>query len=157
MDNWLVVLILGQLAFTGFIIWIVAHNREARMRQRSDERARMLERFSSGQEMTEFLNSPAGARYLELLGERISHPIKSLSAAVAAGIISFFAGGAFQIVSRFVPDSDQIGFRISGTLGLVVGVGILASAAVSAFLYRRAGLMPPRSQRDGRIGLGEEP
>jgi hypothetical protein len=157
MDRWTVILILGELAFAGFIIWIVVRSRESRMRQRSEERTRILERFSSGQEMIEFLNSSAGARYLELLGERVSHPIKALSATVAAGIISIFAGGAFQIVSRFVPDYIQMGFRTAGTLGLLVGVGILASAAISAWLYRRAGLMPPASRRDGRIGLGEEP
>ena len=154
MERGIVILILGQLAFIGFILWMVFRGRESRMRQRSEERSRMLERFSSGQELNEFLSSSAGARYLELLGERVAHPIKSLSATVTAGIISIFAGGAFNIVSRSVPDADQMGFRIPGILGLVVGVGILVAAAVSAFLYRRAGLMPPRSRRDG---LGEEP
>lgn len=157
MDSWIVILVLGELAFAGFITWVVIRKRESRMRLRSEERVRMLERFSSGQEMTEFLNSSAGARYLELLGERVSHPIRSLSAAVTAGIISIFAGGAFHIVSRTVADADQMGFRIAGILTLVVGVGILVSAAVSALLYRRAGLMPARSQRNGRDGLGEEP
>jgi hypothetical protein len=157
MDNWIVILVLGELAFAGFITWVVVRKRESRMRQRSEERVRVLERFSSGQEMTEFLNSSAGSRYLELLGDRVSHPIKSLSVTVTAGIISIFAGGAFQIISKTVTDADQMGFRIPGILGLVVGVGILVSAAVSAFLYRRAGLMPPRSQGNGRDGLGVEP
>lgn len=154
MDYGLVILILGQLAFAGFIIWITFRAREGRMRQRAEERARMLERFSSAQEVTDFLNSSAGARYLRLLGERVSNPIKSIVATVAAGIISIFAGGAFQIVSRSVPDPDQVGFRIPGILGLVVGVGILVAAAISAALYKYAGLMPPRARRDS---LDEEP
>ncbi|HEX3128221.1 MAG TPA: hypothetical protein VH394_12900 [Thermoanaerobaculia bacterium] len=149
MDRWLVILMLGQLAFVGFIIWMAFRAREARVRQRAEERARVLERFSSGQEVTEFLSSSAGTRYMNLLGERASHPIKSIAATVVAGIISIFAGGAFEIVSKFVQDSDRIGFRIAGTLGLVGGVGILVAAIISAALYRYAGLMPPRARRDG--------
>jgi len=145
MDRWIVVMVFIQLAFAGFVIWIVARAREQRLRQRSEERSRMLERFSSAQDMTEFLSSTAGARFLELLEGRAPHPMKSLSATVTAGIISFFAGIAFLIVSRMLDDDD---FRIPGMLGLMIGLGILVSAAVSAMLYHRAGLLAASPQKD---------
>ena len=151
MDRWIVVMVFIQLAFAGFIIWVVARSREIRMRQRSEERTRMLERFSSPQDMTEFLSSPAGARFLNVLRGQPPHPIKSLSGTVTAGIISFFAGIAFLIVANMNHDN---GFRIPGMLGLMVGLGILVSAAISGLLYSRAGLLSRRSQENG---IGEEP
>lgn len=150
MDRWIVVMVFGQLAFAGFIIWIVARSREARLRQRSEERARMLERFSSAQEMADFLNSPAGAGFLKVFRGQSPHPIKSLAGTVTAGVISFFAGAAFLIVANMNHDD---GFRIPGMLGIMVGLGILISAAVSGWLYRRAGLLSRRAQEDG---IGEE-
>lgn len=150
MDRWIIVMVFGQLAFAGFIIWIVARAREQRLRQRSEERSRLLERFSSPQDMTEFLSSPAGARFLNVLRGQPPHPIKSLAGTVTAGVISFFAGVGFLVVANMNNDD---GFRIPGMLGLMVGLGILISAAISGWLYRRAGLLSRRSQENG---FGEE-
>lgn len=154
MDRWLVILILGQFAFTGFIIWLIARSREGRRRLRSEERSRLMERFSSGQELTDFLNSPAGAHYVELMGGRPAHPVKSLSGAVTAGIILISAGCACMLLPGLLPQSELWGLWIPGVLGILVGVGILISAAVSSRLYRRAGLMSAKPRREG---LGEEP
>jgi hypothetical protein len=71
MDRWIVLLLLGQFAFLGFIIWVAARAREASLRQRSEERSRLLERFSSSQELTAFLNSEAGARLLQERSVRV--------------------------------------------------------------------------------------
>lgn len=138
MDRWIVILLLGQFAFLGFIIWVVARAREARMRQRSEERSRLLERFSSSQELTEFLNSEAGSR---LLGKgEPSHPMRSISGAVTAGIITLFAGIGFLFVTGQFPQ-DKGDFLLPGILGVMAGIGILVSAFVSAKLYKRAGLL----------------
>ena len=150
MDRWIVVMVFGQLAFAGFIIWIVARAREQRLRQRSEERSRMLERFSSAQDMTEFLSSPAGGRFLHLVRGQSPHPLKSLAGMMTAGIISFFGGSAFLLVSELNRDDDLL---IPGLLGVMVGLGILVSAAISGWLYRRAGLLSRRSQENG---FGEE-
>lgn len=148
MDRWIVVLILGQFAFLSFILWLVARAREARMRQRSEERSRLLERFSSSQELTEFLSSEAGAR---LLGKaEPGHPMRSIAGTVMAGIITFFAGIGFLFVSGELPRGDADGFLIPGILGVMAGIGILISAFVSTVLYKRAGLLPrkPEARRE---------
>lgn len=144
MDRWIVILILGQFVFLGFIIWVVARAREARMRRRSEERSRLLERFSSSQELTDFLNSEAGSR---LLGKaEPGHPMRSISGTVTAGIITFFTGVGFLIVANKLPLGDSDGFLIPGFLGLMAGLGILISAFISTVLYKRAGLLPGRPE-----------
>lgn len=142
MDRWIVILILGQFVFLGFIIWVVARAREARMRQRSEERSRLLERFSSSQELTDFLNSEAGSRLLEKRGP--AQPTRALGAAVTAGVISLFVGFAFLLLVGLHRDPSGGNLVIPGILFAMAGVGILLSALISAWLFRRAGLMSDR-------------
>jgi len=140
MDRWIVILILGQFVFLGFIIWVVARAREARMRQRSEERSRLLERFSSSQELTDFLNSEAGAK---MLGKgEAAHPARSLTAAVFAGVISLFTGSAFLLLVAGHGDPSGGNLVVPGLLFVMAGIGILISAAISAWLFRRSGLLP---------------
>jgi hypothetical protein len=142
MDRWIVVLILGQFIFLAFIIAVVARAREARMRLRSEERSRLLERFSSSQELTDFLNSEVGSRLLDR--RETSHPTRSLSAAAAAGIISLFVGFAFMLLVAFDKDPSGGNLMVPGLLFVMAGIGILLSAVISARLFRRAGLLPDR-------------
>jgi hypothetical protein len=150
MDRWTVVLILGQFVFLGFIIWVVARAREARMRLRSEERTRLVERFSSSQDLTDFLNSPAGTKLLDVAKAEPAHPVRSISGTVTAGIITLFAGIGFLFVSGELPSHDSDAFLIPGILGVMAGAGILLSAIVSAVLYKRAGLLPrkPEAHRE---------
>jgi hypothetical protein len=139
MDRWLVVLLLGQFIFIGFIIWVASRSREASLRRRSEERSRLLERFSSSEELTAFLNSEAGARLLTPKGA--DHPARKIVAAVFGGIITLFIGMAFLFVV-FV-GSDPSGGRliVPGTICVMAGVGILIAAGISSWLFSRAGLM----------------
>ena len=120
------------------------------MRQRSEERLRLMERFSSSQELTDFLNSSAGSRLLAGAKGEPGHPIRSISGTVTAGIIVFFAGIGFLFVAGEMPGHDSDGFLIPGILGVMAGIGILVSAFVSTVLYKRAGLLPrkPEAQRE---------
>ena len=142
MDWWIVVLVVAELAFAGFIIWLVVRTREARMRQRAEERTRLLERFASAQELNEFLNSEAGTRLLGALKGEPAHPARKLAATATGGIISLFVGLAFLIPAARASQDSQGGLLIPGALFVMAGIGILVSAAVSAWLYRRAGLLP---------------
>ncbi|MFL6200368.1 MAG: hypothetical protein ACJ76J_14405 [Thermoanaerobaculia bacterium] len=150
MDRWTVILILGQFVFLGFIIWVVARGREARLRQRSEERSRLVERFSSSQELTDFLNSPAGAKFLDVARAEPAHPARSISGTVTAGIIVLFAGIGFLFLSGEFPGRANDSFLIPGILGVMAGSGILISAFVSTVLYKRAGLLPrkPEAHRE---------
>ena len=140
MDRWIVILILGQFAFVGFIIWVAARAREARMRQRSEERTRLLERFSSSQELTDFLNSDAGARLLAQKSPN-QHPSRMVAMTAMAGIITLFIGLAFVVVVFLGRDPSGGNLIIPGAICVLAGIGLLLSAGVSAWLFRRSGLM----------------
>lgn len=145
MDRWVVVLLLGQFAFIGFIIWVAARARQASLRQRSEERTRLLERFSSSQELTEFLNSEAGARLLKT-HKGPSHPSRKIAGAVFAGLITLFIGLGFLIVLFLGRDPSGGNLIVPGTICVMVGIGILIAAGISSWLFRRAGLMSDPEQ-----------
>ncbi len=140
MDRWLVVLILGQFVFVGFIIWVAARAREASLRQRSEERNRLLERFSSSQELTAFLNSEAGARLLKT-HKGPDHPTRKIAVAVFAGVITLFVGLGFLVVVSQGWDPSGGRLIVPGTICVTVGIGILIAAGISSWLFSRAGLM----------------
>ncbi|HWM93250.1 MAG TPA: hypothetical protein VN493_20980 [Thermoanaerobaculia bacterium] len=141
MDRWTVLLLLGQFAFVGFIIWVVAQAREARMRRRAEERTRMLERFSSPQELAEFLNTDAGSQFLGVLKGRSDHPFRALFGGLIGGIITLFIGFAFLIVVYLGRDPSGGNLIVPGTICAMAGLGILIAVGISAWLFRRAGLM----------------
>lgn len=140
MDRWIVILLLGQFAFIGFIIWVAARAREASLRQRSEERTRLLERFSSSEELTAFLNSAAGARLLKHKGP--AHPTRQIAGAVFGGVITLFVGIGFLVVV-FLGSDPSLGnlLVLPGTICVMVGIGILIAAGISSWLFSRAGLM----------------
>ena len=140
MDRWITILLLGQFAFIGFIIWVAARAREANLRRRSEERTRLLERFSSSEELAAFLNSEAGARLLTTHSGP-GHPTRKIVGAVFGGIITLFIGMAFLVVVFLGRDPSGGNLVIPGTICVLAGTGILLAAAISSWLFSRAGLM----------------
>ncbi len=144
MDRWIVILLLGQFVFIGFIIWVAARAREASLRQRSEERIRLLERFSSSEELTAFLSSTAGARLLKHKGPY--HPTRKIVAAVFGGLITLFIGLGFLVVVFLGSDPSGGRLVVPGTICVMVGIGILIAAGISSWLFSRAGLMSDPEQ-----------
>lgn len=151
MDSWLVTLIIAQLAFTCFIIWLFVHFRIHKSRQRSEERLRLLERFSTSQELSDFLGSGAGKDLLRVSGTRPSDPRRTLIVTVSIGVVTILLGGGFLVLWTMRALDDPEVFLVPGILGSVGGVGILLSAAISAAMARAWGLTDP--PRNGDLDL----
>ena len=145
MDRWIVILLLGQFVFIGFIIWVAARAREASLRRRSEERSRLLERFSSSAELTAFLSSEAGAR-LMATHKGPDHPTRKIAGAVFGGVITLFIGMGFLAVVLLGRDPSGGRLIVPGTLCVMVGIGILIAAGISSWLFSRAGLMSSPEQ-----------
>lgn len=144
MERWLVVLILGDLVFVGCLLWLFASYRLRRERSRMEERSRLLERFTTGQELSDFLSSAAGERYFKAVGTRPFDATLTLARSIATGVILMALGAGFLILAwAGVMDAEP--FYVPGTLLGMAGIGVLISAAISVRLLRRSGLL----SRDG--------
>lgn len=137
MDAWLVWLIGLQFGFVAFLIWVTAHYRMKRKQQQVEERGRLIERFQDPRELAAFLDSQSGRKLLHSLSDRRS-PASVIAKTVTVGIVLLFVGLGLCGLS-FVQDLDLEELILPGILTLVGGLGVLASAAFTAWLYRRAG------------------
>ncbi len=137
MDGWIVAIILGQLVFTGWILWIIAYFRINKSKQRSEERLRVLERFGSSQEMADFLASEGGDKLLAHFVPKAASPRTWTLIALSAGLISIFLGVGFLILAELEIFGDPDIFTIPGVLSCLGGAGMLTAAAVTTWLIGR--------------------
>lgn len=151
MQSWIVMIVLGNLAFSAVILWLVFNYKLKRDRGRAEDRERLLARFGSGQEMVDFLSSPAGESFLRTFAHKPSNPAKELSGTLQGGLVTLFLGLGFLILAwKGIVGGEA--FYVPGTILTMIGLGILLSVAVSAKLLKRTGLLP----RNGE-GRGPDP
>lgn len=134
-----------------WIVWVVSNNKR---RQRIAEvqremQAKLFEKFGTSQEMLAYLNSEAGAKFLNSATIEPAKPFGRVLGSVQAGLILFFLGVAMFIVRATMPsetfnavDRAQTahGFLAVSLLLLALGLGFLASAAASYRLSKAWGL-----------------
>jgi len=137
MDLWLVTLILGELVFVGWILWVIANYRIRKSKERSEERLRIIERFGSQEELTGFLASGAGDKLLANFTPKSSNSRSGFVTGLTSGVVSLFVGSGFLVLAWLDVFHDPDTFLIPGVLLCFAGAGILISAAVSIRLLRR--------------------
>ena len=137
MEWWIVALVAVQFAFVAFLLWLAASYRQKSLGRRSEERLRVLDRFSSGQELSDFLATERGGRFLGQFAVRPRNPAALIIAGVVCGILAAAVGGAFLLLTG-PGDND---FLIPAALILSSAAGILAATLVSYLLAQKLGLL----------------
>jgi hypothetical protein len=148
--------VVGGIGLTVFALaWLIRTLIEQKRwkqlsRTQSDVHNKILDRFSTSEQLLEYIRTPAGGKFLEsapipLYAERpASRKTSTLAArilwSVQLGVVIVIVGlGMLLLSAIFEKDSSQ-GLFALGTIALCVGVGFIASAAVSLKLSRRLGL-----------------
>jgi hypothetical protein len=135
------------------VIWIlrtvIDHRRWLRVSKiQSEVHSKLLDRFTSNQDLLAYVQTPAGKRFLESAPISIDSPSRSLTAplgriffSVQAGIVLALAGIGLSWISRRLSDQDVTQpLFVVGVLALAVGVGFVLSAIIAYALSRRLGL-----------------
>ncbi|HXS77575.1 MAG TPA: hypothetical protein VN753_15445 [Terracidiphilus sp.] len=118
-------------------------------KMQSDVHGRLIERFTSNQELASYMQTEAGRKFLEAApipiafdqNQRVPSAIARVLTPLQAGIVMVLLGLGLLSLQQAGPDT-QIPMRILGTLVLAPGIGFIISAGVSWFLAQRLGLMP---------------
>jgi amino acid transporter len=133
-----------MLAMFGLFGWVAYLGASiARRKQKTDMQKALLEKFSSAHDFAEFMQSPAGQKYVLNFTDEVTGPLNSVMNAVKIGIVLLFAGAAL------VASGQRHGMWFVDTMGMLstcVGAGFLISAAISYLLYRRMKLAESRSK-----------
>ena len=156
--------VFGLIAFA--LAWIlrtiIEQKRWSRLsKTQSEVHNKILDRFSTSAELLDYIKTPAGTKFLESAPIPLhadaapqNAPLSRVMWSVQIGVIVAAASLGILLVSgRFDKESAQELFAL-GMIGVSIGVGFIASAAVSIFLSRRLGLwQQPNGERADDTGI----
>jgi hypothetical protein len=129
----------------GYIVWVwvSAAQRKARLKLVTEFNSRLLDRLGSVKDFSEFLQTEAGARFMQdLTSEPItSGPHERILRTAQFAAVLICLGFGLLLLSFFFPtfsDSSHNSFTALGVISLSLGIGFGASAGAS---YRLAGML----------------
>ena len=142
------------ISVLGWIIRsIMNHRRWLRVSKlQTDMQNKLLERFTSNEEMLAFIQTSAGQRFLESAsmaaesGPRVlSAPVGRMLWSIQLGIVILVAGIGLEIVSYKLSNYEDVvtGFQVMGGITVALGIGFILSAFGAFLLSRRLGLTDP--------------
>lgn len=147
--------VLGPILVTMVFGWLfnqyLSHRRWNRAAQiHSELQNKLLEKFSSTDQILQYLESDAGSRFIESATTVQADPYKRVLSSVQFGSILTLAGLSFLFLAGRITGAEQ-DFMVLGTLCVALGLGFLVSAVISYFLSRSWGLIngkPPVPEVD---------
>jgi hypothetical protein len=141
------------LVVTGLGVWFIRvlvtsrrWNRLARVQY--EVHSKLLDRFTSNEDLLAYMQTPAGRRFLESAPIRLPDEPASMAApfsrilwSVQAGIVLLLTGiGLLYVSSTFIDEPAEL-FRVLGVISLALGGGFIASAVAAYGLSRKLGLL----------------
>ena len=142
------------LVAMGVVIWLIRlivlqrrWNRTSKVQ--FDTHAKLLDRFTSNEDLLAYVQTPAGRRFLEATPipiqqdqpRPIGAPLSRILWSVQVGVVLAVGGlGLLYVSSRFTEEPAQF-FMVIGVVTIALGVGFMMSAVAAYALSRRLGLM----------------
>jgi hypothetical protein len=141
----------------GGIVWLVKqlidHRRWLRQSKvQTEVHTKLLDRFSSNEDLLAYIQSPTGRKFLESApiaieadapARQVGAPFGRIFWSVQAGTVLLLTGLGLQFIGQR-QQWEEIAQPLwsMGILVVAVGLGFLISAGASYFLSRRLGLLP---------------
>jgi len=141
------------LVVTGVVVWVIRTIIDMRRWNRvsktqADVHTKLLERFSSNEDLLAYIQTPVGRRFLESgpapLPEDarpIGAPFSRILLSVQAGIVLSVAAAGMLVLSRRLDEEVSAFFLVTGVLSMAIGIGFLVSSAAAYGISSRMGLM----------------
>jgi hypothetical protein len=144
----------GFLMAIGWVVWVVSGTfRRARAaRLQADVQGKLLDKFGSSRELLDYLHTTQGQRFLDFVVTERANPYSRILASAQAGVIMTLLGGALLMLQRMATVQEAAdALLVFGTLVLTLGIGFLASGALSFILSRSWGLLEARPESPSRV------
>ena len=141
----------------GLLVWLIRTFVDARRWSRiaklqADVHTKLLDRFTANEDLLAYIQSPAGAKFLEsspitldAAPRNVGAPMGRILWSVQGGVVLMAGGVGLQVVSGQVTDGAGQPLHALGVLGMALGLGFVVSAIVSYAISRRLGLIDPAS------------
>ena len=134
-----------------FICWIVSREKQARVQARTELHKHLLDKFGSGTELSQFLETEGGKKMIEDLGkERVSPKERALKRVVAGSVLTCLGAGFLMLMYK---EPDLV---IPGGILLALGIGFLIAAFVTLRLSKSWEADDEGSKPDGPPTAGSQ-
>jgi hypothetical protein len=115
----------------------------------TDVHGKLIDRFSSSQELLNYMSTEAGKRFLEAAPipvdfepqQRVPNAVARVLTPLQIGIVMVLLGAGFLFLRHAEADM-RIPMMVLGTLFLMPGIGFILSAGITWLLAGRLGLIP---------------
>jgi hypothetical protein len=151
------------IGVVGAILWLthvfVENRRWGRIfKLQTDVHGRLIERFSSSQELLDYMGTDAGKRFLEAAPipvdfgpqQRVPNVVARVLIPLQIGIVLALLGAGFFMLRHLEADM-RIPMMVLGTVFLMPGIGFILSAGITWILAGRLGLIPDSSAASNRL------
>ena len=140
----------------GFVVWTAATTWQRRQRVKllTDFHTRLLDRLGSLESFSEFLQTPAGTRFMETLSAEpapAGGPSDRIMRALQSGMVLLSLGVGLLVVARYTATDVHDAVIVVGAIALSLGMGFLLSSAASYRVAASLGLLRPATLA-GRAG-----
>ena len=150
--------VLALAIFLAAVVWLTQLFIENRRWNRvfklqSEVHGRLIDKFSSAQELGAYMETDAGRKFLEASPiavnaepeRRVPQVVSRVMTGVQAGIVMVLLGTGCMLLRHASTEMD-VPMLVLGTLVLMPGAGFIISAGVTWLLAARLGLMPEGAQ-----------
>jgi hypothetical protein len=136
---------IGSVSILIVLGWVVkltlAHRRQIKLTQLQFElQTKLLDKFTTSQELSDYLKGDVGQRFLESATVERSSPYARILGSIQASLVLLTGGAALLFLQGRIPDAEEA-FVFLGTLGVALGVGFGLSAAIAYFLSKAWGVI----------------
>jgi hypothetical protein len=156
----------GVIAFACFLfvlLWVIRIFVESRRWNRtfklqSEVHGRLIDKFSSNQELAAYMQTEAGRRFLEAApmpmgaeaGQLMPNAVARVLTPVQVGVVMVLLGIGLLMLRNAGPETG-VPMLVLGTVILMPGIGFILSAGVAWALAGRLGLMPQTGKPEGHF------
>jgi hypothetical protein len=155
--------LLAFACFLVFALWMVRIFVENRRWSRifklqSEVHGRLIDKFSTNQELAAYMETEAGKRFLEAApipvnletGQRVPNAVARVLTPLQIGIVLVLLGiGLYSV--RHVTAEAEVPLLILSVLTMMPGIGFIIGAGLTWILAARLGLMPDGSATTGKF------
>jgi hypothetical protein len=137
----------------GVVVWLIRtlvdYKRWSRLAKvQTEAHTKLLDRFTANEDLLRYIQSPAGSKFLESApipldgGPRsVGAPMGRILWSVQGGVVLLAGGVGLEIIGTRSTEAEPL--VAMGILAIALGLGFVASAAISFVLSRRLGLIEP--------------
>jgi hypothetical protein len=137
----------------GLLVWLIRtlidYRRWTRLTKiQTDVHAKLLDRFTANDDLLAYVQSTAGAKFLEsspialdAAPRSVGAPLARILWSVQGGVVLMAGGIGLQMVSGRVADAASQPLHALGVLGIALGLGFVVSAIISFVISKRLGLI----------------